>query len=157
MKICLIYMGKTEFGYLTDGIDVFIKRLKHYIPVEVSVIPDLKKTKGLPVSERKRLEGEVILKQVKNDDVLVLLDENGDQYTSTGFAGFLQTQMNSGAKRLVFVVGGAFGFSPDVYQRARYTLSLSKMTFSHQMVRLFFVEQLYRAFTIIKGEPYHNE
>ena len=157
MKICLIYMGKTESGYLTDGIDVFIKRLKHYIPVEVSVIPDLKKTKGLPVPERKKLEGEVILKQVKNDDILVLLDENGDQYTSTGFAGFLQTQMNSGAKRLVFVVGGAFGFSPDVYQRSKYKLSLSKMTFSHQMVRLFFVEQLYRAFTIIKGEPYHNE
>jgi len=157
MKICLIYMGKTESGYLPDGIDVFITRLKHYIPVDVLIIPDLKKAKGLPVGERKRLEGEVILKQVKNTDILVLLDENGEQYTSTGFAGFLQNQMNAGTKRLVFVVGGAFGFSPEVYQQSKYKLSLSKMTFSHQMVRLFFVEQLYRAFTIIKGEPYHNE
>jgi len=157
MKIRIICIGKTEKGYLEDAIPVYLKRLKHYNQVEMVIIPDIKKAGSLPVEERKRQEGDLIFKQLQNDDFLALLDENGKMYSSTEFADFLQKRMNSGIKNLVFVVGGAFGFSKEVYQRADMKLSLSKMTFSHQMVRLFFVEQLYRGYSILKGEPYHNE
>ena len=157
MKIRIICIGKTEKGYLEDAIPVYLKRLKHYSQVEMAIIPDIKKAGSLPVEERKRQEGDLIFKQLQNDDFLALLDENGKMYSSTEFADFLQKRMNSGIKNLVFVVGGAFGFSKEVYQRADMKLSLSKMTFSHQMVRLFFVEQLYRGYSILKGEPYHNE
>ncbi len=157
MKIRIICVGKTEKGYLPDAIDTYVKRLRHYVNVEMVIIPDLRKAGSMDVAERKRQEGELILKQVAPEDCLVLLDENGKILSSKGFAEFLQKRMNSGLRNLVFVVGGAFGFSDEVYQRADTKLSLSKMTFSHQMVRLFFVEQLYRGYSILKGEPYHNE
>ena len=157
MKIRIICVGKTEKGYLPDAIDTYVKRLRHYVNVEMVQIPDMRKAGSMDVAERKRQEGELILKQVAPEDCLVLLDENGKILSSKGFAEFLQKRMNSGLRNLVFVVGGAFGFSDEVYQRADTKLSLSKMTFSHQMVRLFFVEQLYRGYSILKGEPYHNE
>ncbi|PID94704.1 MAG: 23S rRNA (pseudouridine(1915)-N(3))-methyltransferase RlmH [Bacteroidetes bacterium] len=157
MKIRILCVGKTEKGYLEGGIALYMNRLKHYVSVEMILLPDLKKAGTLPVAARKRLEGEAVYKELQPDDFLVLLDERGKLLSSVEFAGELQKRMNSGVKRVVFVVGGAFGFSEELYQRAQMKLSLSKMTFSHQMVRLFFVEQLYRAFTILKGEPYHNE
>ncbi len=157
MKIKILCVGKTEKGYLEDAIPIYMKRLRHYGQVEWVVIPDIRKGGALPVEERKRQESDLILKHLQNDDYLALLDEKGDMYSSTEFAGFLQKRMNAGTKNLVFVVGGAFGFSQEMYARANMKLSLSKMTFSHQMIRLFFVEQLYRGFSIVKGEPYHNE
>lgn len=157
MKIRILCVGKTEKGYLPDAMDTYLKRLRHYVNVEMVVIPDLRKSGSMPAAERKRQEGELILKQVVPEDCLVLLDENGKMLSSKGFAEFLQKRMNSGLRNLVFVIGGAFGFSDEVYKRADTKLSLSKMTFSHQMVRLFFVEQLYRGYSILKGEPYHNE
>lgn len=156
MQIELIVIGKTNASYLQQGIEEYVGRLKHYIPFTLSVIPDIKNVKSLSKEQIKTKEGELILKTVDKSDVLVLLDENGKQFTSVEFSKNIQQHMLSGRKRVVFVIGGAYGFSADVYNRANTKNALSKMTFSHQMVRLIFVEQLYRALTILKGEPYHH-
>lgn len=156
MKITLILNGKTEEDYLIKGISAYEKRLKHYLSFETIVIPALKNTKALSIEKQKEKEGELLFKEIENSDRLILLDENGKEYNSVEFSGFLQQQMNSGIKNLVFVVGGPYGFSDAVYKRANGKIALSKMTFSHQMVRLFFVEQLYRGMTILKNEPYHH-
>ena len=138
------------------GINDYTERISHYIPFEITVIPDLKNTKSLTEEQQKNKEGELIMQKLQPSDTVVLLDEHGKEYRSIEFADWLQRKQNT-ARRLVFVVGGPYGFSDDVYARANEKLSLSKMTFSHQMVRLLFVEQIYRACTIIKGEPYHHE
>jgi 23S rRNA (pseudouridine1915-N3)-methyltransferase len=157
MKVTLILNGKTDDDYIQKGITIFEQRLKHYLPFESIIIPALKNTKALSVEQQKEKEGELVLKYLQPADRLVLLDENGKEYTSLQFSAFVQQQMNSGIKNLVFVVGGPYGFSEQLYKRANAKLSLSKMTFSHQMVRLFFVEQVYRAMTILKNEPYHHQ
>lgn len=157
MKVCLLVVGKTDEAYLQKGIELFLKRIPHYLPFEMKVIPDVKNTKNLSQDQQKEKEGELILLQLIPSDELILLDERGTEFTSTTFAQFLEKKMLSGIKRMVFVIGGPYGFSQDVYNRANGKLSLSKMTFSHQMVRLIFAEQLYRALTILKGEPYHHE
>lgn len=156
MKVKFIVVGKTDQDYLAEGIAVYESRLKNYVSFETLVIPALKNAKNLPVEQQKIKEGKLILKSIDTSDVLILLDEKGAEYSSLDFSKFIQQQMNSGIRTLVFVVGGPFGFSDEVYKRANKKLSLSKMTFSHQMVRLFFVEQLYRAMTILKGEKYHH-
>ncbi|TBN00393.1 23S rRNA (pseudouridine(1915)-N(3))-methyltransferase RlmH [Hyunsoonleella flava] len=156
MTIKLLAIGKTDNKELNTLIDIYTKRLRHYISFDFEIIPDLKKTKHLSEVEQKQKEGELILNKLNSADVLVVLDENGKQYTSVDFSGYLQKHMNSGIKRLVFVIGGPYGFSDDVYKKANGKISLSKMTFSHQMVRLFFIEQLYRGFTILRNEPYHH-
>jgi 23S rRNA (pseudouridine1915-N3)-methyltransferase len=156
MKIILVLNGKTEDEHIIKGFAVYEQRLKRYITFETVVIPALKNTKALSIGQQKQKEGELILKGLQSSDKLILLDENGKEYNSEGFADFLQQQMNSGIKNLVFVVGGPYGFSEEVYKRANGKLSLSRMTFSHQMVRLFFIEQVYRAMTILKNEPYHH-
>lgn len=157
MKICLLVVGKTDEAYLQKGTEIFLKRIPHYLPFEMKVIPDIKNTKNLSPEQQKEREGESILQQLAPSDELILLDECGAEFTSVTFAQFLERKMLSGIKRLVFVVGGPYGFSDRVYSRSNSSLSLSKMTFSHQMVRLIFAEQLYRALTILKGEPYHHE
>lgn len=157
MTIKLLTVGKTDDSGLQTLIDTYVKRLGHYNRFEFEIIPDLKKTKNLNTEQQKVMEGKLILDKVATSDFLVLLDENGKQYSSEGFSEYIQKRLNSGMKQLIFVVGGPFGFSEEVYQRANGKLSLSKMTFSHQMVRLFFTEQLYRAFTILKNEPYHHK
>lgn len=156
MKIKLIAIGKTDEAYLIEGIDKYLKRLKHYIALEVVIIGDVKAGSKPNAEKIKEEEGKLILQKIEQSDVVVLLDEGGRGFGSENFAHYLQKKMNSVAGNLVFVIGGPFGFSPDVYDRAQEKISLSEMTFSHQMVRLFFVEQLYRAFTIIKGEKYHH-
>lgn len=156
MQIKLIVVGKTNKKYLIEGEQEYEKRLKHYVRFEEEVIPELKKVKNLSESEIKEKEGGLILSKLTNADYLVLLDENGKEYNSVGFSEFLQKQMNSGVRKVIFVVGGAYGFSESVYNRANAKIALSQMTFSHQMVRLFFKEQLYRGFTILKNEPYHH-
>ena len=157
MKIVLITIGKTNEKYLIDGISNYQKRLKHYINFEMTEIVNIKNTKNLSELELMKKEGELIIKQIQSSDHLVLLDDKGKDFTSPKFAQKLQQWMLSGKKRLVFVVGGAYGFSEEVYQRGNEKISLSKMTFSHQMVRLFFVEQIYRGYTILNNEPYHHE
>ena len=157
MKITVIAVGKTSTPYIKEGIDTFLQRAARYVPMELEVLPDLKSTRGLSVDEQKRREGELILRALQPSDRVVLLDERGRQLTSVKFAGEIGRHMASGLKRLVYVVGGPYGFSPDVYDRADDRLSLSSMTFTHEMVRLFFVEQIYRAMTIMRGEPYHHE
>ncbi len=156
MKIELWVIGKTNFDYLKEGILVYEKRLKHYVSFDIITILDVKNPPD-NADLLKTKEGELILNKLQKDDYLILLDEYGKQRTSVEFADFLEKKQIDGAKRLIFQIGGAFGFSQAVFERANMTISLSKMTFSHQMIRLFFVEQLYRAFTIIKGEKYHNE
>ena len=157
MKICLLVIGKTDEEYLRQGLEIFTRRIPHYILFEMKVIPDIKNSKNLSEEQQKDKEGELILQQVLTSDEVFLLDEKGMEVSSVGFARFLEKKMLSGLRRLVFVIGGPYGFSSGVYSRANGKLSLSKMTFSHQMVRLIFTEQLYRAFTILKGEPYHHE
>ena len=157
MQITLMAIGKTDSKQLEQLIAVYEKRLKHYIRFEINIIPDLKNRKTLSEDLQKEKEGDLILNQIKPSDTLLLLDEKGKQYSSLEFAQFLQKKMNSGIKNLVFLIGGPYGFSNSIYQRANGQLSLSKMTFSHQMVRLFVVEQLYRGFTILKNEPYHHQ
>lgn len=156
MKIELWVIGKTDFNYLKEGIALYEKRLKHYVSYEMVTLPDVKNP---PLSSEalKVKEGEIILNKIQKDDFLILLDENGRELTSVAFADFIEKKQIEGIKRIIFQIGGAFGFSEAVYNKANMKMSLSKLTFSHQMVRLFFVEQLYRAFTIIKGEKYHNE
>lgn len=156
MKITLILCGKTDDDYIVKGFTMYEQRLKHYISFETIIIPSLKNTKALSNEQQKQKEGELIFKNIQLSDRLILLDENGKEYNSISFSEFIQQQMNSGIKNVVFVVGGPYGFSEGIYKRANGKVSLSKMTFSHQMVRLFFVEQLYRAFTILKNEPYHH-
>jgi 23S rRNA (pseudouridine1915-N3)-methyltransferase len=156
MRIKLILNGKTDDAYLLEGISIFEKRLKHYCSFEQVIIPAVKAA-NLSAEQMKEKEAELILKQIDNSDFLVLLDEKGKLLTSNDFADFIEKQQLASVKALVFVVGGPFGFAESVYKRANYTLSLSKMTFSHQMIRLLFIEQLYRAYTIIKGEKYHHD
>lgn len=156
MTIKLLAIGKTDNKELKGLITEYEKRLKHYIKFDLEIIPDIKNVKNLSEKQQKSKEGVLILSKLSATDVLILLDENGKQLDSVGFSQYLQKHMNSGIKQLVFVIGGPYGFSEDVYAKARGKLSLSKMTFSHQMVRLFVIEQLYRGFTILKNEPYHH-
>ena len=157
MKIKLLVIGKTDDKDLNALIDMYMKRLKHYITFDIQVIPDIRGAKNFTVEQQKEREGELILNALENPDILILLDEQGEQYTSVEFSNYLQKKMNSGIKQMVMAVGGPYGFSKAVYERAQGKISLSIMTFSHQMVRLFVVEQLYRAFTILNNEPYHHE
>ena len=156
MTITLIVVGKTDSKHLDMLINDYRKRLSFFVKFETIVIPDLKKRKNMETGLQKEKEGQLILSKISPSDFVVLLDENGVEHTSTKFASWLQKRMNSGLKNLVFVIGGPYGFSEAVYQRADSKVALSQMTFSHQMVRLFFTEQLYRAFTILKNEPYHH-
>jgi len=156
MTIKLLAVGKTDKQELKQLISTYVKRLNFYIKFQLEIIPDLKNSKNLSKEQQKIKEGELILNKLLPTDVMVLLDENGKQYSSVSFSNYLQKYMNSGIKQLVFVIGGPYGFSNEVYKKARGKVSLSKMTFSHQMIRLFMVEQLYRAFTILKNEPYHH-
>lgn len=157
MKIILLVVGKTNDEYINKLIDNYIQRLKHYTDFEWQTIAELKNTKNMPEGTQKEKEGEAILKATENADEIFLLDEHGDQPTSVEFSGLISKYMNKGTRKLVFVIGGPYGFSEAVYKKITKKISLSKMTFSHQMVRLIFVEQLYRAFTIIKGESYHHK
>lgn len=156
MKTLLILVGKTADRHFAAGIGDYVERIGHYMPFDVVTIPELKNTKSLSEEQQKTAEGELILKQLQPSDTVVLLDERGRELRSVEFARWLEQKGNT-ARRLIFIIGGPYGFSPDVYARANEQLSLSKMTFSHQMVRLVFTEQLYRACTIIRGEPYHHE
>lgn len=157
MKINLLVIGKTDAGYFTQGIKEYEDRLKHYIPFEMYVIPDIKNAKNLSEDQQKEKEGELILKNIQAGDYLVLLDERGKDFSSLQFASYIEKKAHTVSKRLVFVIGGPYGFSQTVYEKASEQISLSKMTFSHQMIRLVFVEQLYRAMTILNNEPYHHE
>ncbi|MDR0186615.1 23S rRNA (pseudouridine(1915)-N(3))-methyltransferase RlmH [Prevotella brunnea] len=156
MKATLLLIGKTKEKHFIAAINDYISRIEHYLPFSLVTIPELKNSKNLSEDLQKEREGALILREVQPSDTLILLDEHGKELRSVEFANWLQKKENV-AKRVVFAIGGAYGFSPDVYKRANEQLSLSKMTFSHQMVRLIFTEQLYRACTIIKGEPYHHE
>ena len=156
MKITLLVIGQTDALYLKNGIEEYLKRINHYISFELKIIPDIKKVKNASEEIQKKKEGELILNHLNNSTEMVLFDEAGNSLTSRGFSEFLQKKMASGLKELTFVVGGPYGFSGDVYNLASEIISISKMTFSHQMVRLIVLEQFYRAFTIFKGEPYHH-
>ena len=157
MKGVLIVVGKTTDKRFEAIINEYVERICHYIPFAVEVIPELKNTKGLSQEEQKQREGELIQKNLQAGDYVVLLDEHGSERSSMEFAAWMQKKMSAGPKRLVFIIGGPYGFSNDVHKRGNEEVSLSKMTLSHQMVRMFFVEQLYRAMTILGGEPYHHE
>jgi len=157
MKIKLLAIGKTDDKNLQALIATYEKRLKHYIRFESEIIPDIRNVKNLSQKEQKEKEGILILKKISPFDQLILLDEKGKEYSSMDFSKFLQKKMNSGIKQILLVIGGPYGFSDKVYQKATGKISFSKMTFSHQMIRLFVVEQIYRAFTILKNEPYHHE
>ena len=157
MKITLLTVGKTDKDWVKQGIDIYVSRLKHYIPFTINEIPELKNVSALSKDQIKVREGELILKNVKPTDDVILMDEHGKEYTSVDFASILQRKISLEGKDMVFVIGGAYGFSEEVYKRANSKISLSKMTFSHQMVRAIFTEQLYRAFTIMRGELYHHE
>lgn len=156
MKIIIILTGKTDIDIVKTGWDDYFGRIKRYVSCELMVIPALKNAKNIPVEQQKLLEGKQILTHISGSDYVVLLDESGTTFSSQEFSIYLQQRMNSGIKNLIFIVGGPYGFSADVYQRADFRLSLSKMTFTHQMIRLLFIEQLYRAFTIINNESYHH-
>lgn len=156
MKTILILVGKTQSKIFKVGIDDYVNRIEHYMPFSITTIPELKNTKSLSEDQQKQKEGELILKEIQPSDTVVLLDEHGADFRSVEYANWLKQKQNT-ARRLIFIIGGPYGFSPDVYARANEKISLSRMTFSHQMVRLIFTEQLYRACTIIKGEPYHHE
>jgi len=157
MQITLIAIGKTDKSELEELIAIYEKRLKHYIKFQIDIIPDIKNRKNLSETQQKEKEGELILAQLQPTDTLILLDEKGKQYSSMDFAQFLQKKMNSGIKNLVLAIGGPYGFSDVVYAKSSGKISLSKMTFSHQMVRLFIVEQIYRGLTILRNEPYHHQ
>lgn len=157
MKITLLTVGKTDRDWVRQGLDVYTSRLKHYIPFVITEIPELKNVSALSKDQIKAKEAELILKNVKPTDDVILLDERGKEYSSMEFAKVLQDKISYIGKDIVFVIGGAYGFSDDVYRRADSKMSLSRMTFSHQMVRTIFAEQIYRAFTIMRGEPYHHE
>lgn len=157
MKLTFICIGKTGKSFLEAGESEYLNRLKHYVKMERIEIPDLKNAKKLTIDQIKKLEGEEILSKLTASEDLILLDEKGKQFTSMQFADFMQKKFNQGGKGITFVVGGAYGFSDALYERATGKISLSSMTFSHQMIRMIFFEQVYRAFTILKGEPYHHE
>lgn len=157
MKIVIIAVGRTTTGYINEGISHYMDRLRHYLPVELLVIPDVKATKAMTEAKQKDAEGKAILASLQPGDNVILLDERGRQMTSREFSEMIVEKMNRGLRRLVFVIGGPYGFSADVYARADSQLSLSRMTFTHEMVRLFFIEQVYRAMTITRGEPYHHD
>ncbi|HBF89391.1 MAG TPA: 23S rRNA (pseudouridine(1915)-N(3))-methyltransferase RlmH [Bacteroidales bacterium] len=157
MKIIFLVVGKTNDEYLKQGIALYENRIKHYLSFETIVIPELRNTKKMTTEMQKEAEGILIEKYVNNADFSVLLDENGKEYNSTTFSKFIENKMIAGSKNMLFIVGGPYGFSTRIYDLVKTQISLSQMTFSHQMVRLFFVEQLYRAMTIIKGEPYHHQ
>lgn len=156
MTIKLIAIGKTDNKELEALIKAYTKRLGFYVNFSLDLIPDIKNTKSLSEAQQKQKEGELILGKLKATDILILFDENGKQFDSISFSNYLQKHMNSGIKQLVFVIGGPYGFSEEVYKKANGKVSLSKMTFSHQMIRLFIIEQLYRGFTILRNEPYHH-
>ncbi|MDX9694563.1 MAG: 23S rRNA (pseudouridine(1915)-N(3))-methyltransferase RlmH [Bacteroidales bacterium] len=157
MKVKLVCIGKTDKDYIIEGVKEYEKRLKHYISFESVLLPDIKNSKNLTEIQQKEKEGEVLLSQLKESDYVIILDEKGKEYSSVEFSKMIEKQMVAGLKTLVFIVGGPYGFSKQMYDRANAKISLSQMTFSHQMVRLIFTEQLYRAMTILKGEPYHHE
>ena len=157
MNVELIVVGKTDMKEVETLVAMYTKRINHYVRFAITTLADIRNTRKLSESEQKRLEGEAILRLISDSEHLTLLDEHGAEYRSIEFAEVLQRRMSSGVKRLVFVIGGPYGFSDAVYQRANSKISLSKMTFSHQIVRAIFTEQLYRAFTILKNEPYHHE
>lgn len=157
MKIKLICVGKTDKKHLIEGENEYLKRLKHYQAVEKIEIPEIKNAKNLSQDQIKKVEGELIINYISQGDQIVLLDENGKSFNSIQFSDFIQKKFNGGGKNLLFIVGGAYGFSDEIYGLANDKISLSNMTFSHQMVRMFFLEQIYRAFTILKGEPYHHQ
>ena len=157
MKISLLVIGKTDAGYFAEGIKEYENRLKHYIPFDMQVIPDIKNVKNLSEEQQKEKEGELILKSLQTGDYLVLLDERGKEFSSLQFASYIEKKTHTVSNRLVFVIGGPYGFSQSVYDKASEKISLSKMTYSHQMIRLVFTEQLYRAMTILNNEPYHHE
>ncbi|MCB4809275.1 23S rRNA (pseudouridine(1915)-N(3))-methyltransferase RlmH [Tamlana sp. 62-3] len=156
MTIKLLCIGKTDNKSLISLITEYEKRLSFYVKFTFEIIPDIKNSKNLSEAQQKQKEGELILGKINTTDALILLDENGKQHDSIAFSNYLQKHMNSGIKQLVFVIGGPYGFSEDVYKKSNGKISLSKMTFSHQMIRLFFIEQLYRGFTILRNEPYHH-
>lgn len=157
MQIKLIAIGKTDQIELQNLVDIYVKRLSYYIKFEIEFIADIKNAKNMSEMQQKEKEGELILSKISATDHIILLDENGRSFSSLGFSDFLQKKMNAGIKTLVFVIGGPYGFSESVYDKAHGKLSLSTMTFSHQMIRLFFIEQVYRGFTILKNEPYHHQ
>jgi len=157
MKITLLLTGKTNELFVKDGYAIYEKRLSHYVLFETVIIPDLKNTRSLNATQVKEKEAEFQLKHIENSDYIVLLDEQGKEFSTVEFAGFLQQRMNSSIKNLLIIIGGPYGFSEKIHAKANMKVSLSKMTFSHQIVRLLFMEQLYRAFTIIRNEPYHHE
>ena len=157
MKITLLTVGRTDVEWVRKGLDLYVSRLRHYVPFSLIEIPELKNVSSLAREQIKQKEGELVLKALKPSDCVILLDERGREYRSIEFSAMLEDRMSRGGRDLVFVVGGAYGFSDAVYSRSDEKISLSKMTFSHQMVRMIFAEQLYRAFTIMKGEPYHHE
>ena len=157
MKITLLTVGKTDKDWVRQGLDIYVSRLKHYIPFNTVEIPELKNVSALSKDQIKSKEGELILKNIRPTDDVILLDEKGKEYTSVEFARIIQDKISYTGKDIVFIIGGAYGFSEQVYKRANSKISLSRMTFSHQMVRAIFAEQIYRAFTIMKGEPYHHE
>jgi len=156
MKITFLWIGKTAEQWLQEGIDVYLKRLKNYVPLSVEIVPTPKNMPKNDIEKQKKMEGEAILGKIASSDIVFLLDERGQNYSSEELADFLQKKMSAGIKNLVIVVGGAFGFSEKLYQRANGQISFSKMTFSHQMIRLLLCEQMYRAFTILRNEPYHH-
>lgn len=157
MKITMLTVGQTEKNWIKEGLDVYVARLKHYCTFSVNEIPELKNVSSLSREQIRKKEGELVLKAVRDSDEVILLDEHGKEYSSTGFAEALERKISLGGRDIVFVIGGAYGFSEEVYRRSNSSISLSKMTFSHQMVRTIFAEQLYRAFTIMKGQPYHHK
>ncbi len=157
VKVLFLVIGKTDESYLDEGITKYMERLVHYIPFEMKVLPDVRRNKGISPDQQKKMEGTLLMQQFQPGDEVVLLDEKGKHFSSRDFASVIDKKMVAGIKRIVVVVGGPYGFSSDIYERANSKLSLSAMTFSHQMVRLLFVEQLYRAMTILKGEPYHHD
>lgn len=157
MQVTLLCIGKTGKKFLEEGEQEYLKRLRHYISFQLQIIPDIKQAKSLSEAQIKQKEGELILEKVGITDSLILLDERGKEFSSMAFSQYLQEQFNRGGKHLYFVIGGPYGFSDAVYQRANGKISLSQMTFSHQMIRLFFIEQVYRAMTILRNEPYHHQ
>ncbi len=156
MKIKLINVGSTDVSFLQEGIDYYLKKIVHYVPTEIINLPQIKAGKNQGHEQLKKLEGEMIIRHIALNDMPVLLDERGKQFSSTGFAAYLQQWMNRGVKNLIFITGGPYGFSRAVYERVNEQIALSAMTFPHQLVRLIFLEQLYRALTILKGEQYHH-
>ena len=158
MKLAILWVGKTSTDYINKAIDTYVQRIGHYMPIEIIEVPDVKNAKNMDTAQLRQKEGELIIKQLRPDDYIVFLDDKGKQMSSTEFAYWIdKTNMNSSIKRLVFVIGGAYGFSLDAYKQAKSFLSISKMTFSHQIIRPILVEQIYRAMTILRGEPYHHE